>query len=705
MPKLLQGCRKCNVNGSNINKRVGFINSCMKKIYTHILICFALGASHFTFAQLENYDSLVSQYLTQAPESGFFNFQTPNLIPPGGLYQIYVDSTGDADNTMELIMHHKDSIIFYDHYKYKQRYKGLDVEGAGCIEHFDRNGSLASVNVKLATQLSLDVRPDISAESIMTYLIDHLGSEVELAWEDSTSEAKIQQRFNDPNASYYPQPELLLAIDNYRDVHEEIPGSRYTLAYKIKTVTLNPYESKVYYLDANTGDILKVRGDGRRTYGTCGAYGYGTNNSVDHKWFGGLSWHYRLIALDDTHNFRTRKEATTFWAQSWVDLFIPTLWGANNTSWGNSYLTETSAHYFTQVSWDYYRDVFQRNGIDGFSRFLQIRTQLLDTNSFYGFDSSFFPEPRLTFGKHDIYDHTFEPSVVAHEYTHGITQFTCNLVYEYESGALDESFSDIMGIVIHAKQLDNNVTDWIIGNHVATLPTRSLISPNSAGRHWLGTYDANNNPEFGLGQPDTYLGTHFYNDTDFVDGGGVHINSGVQNHWFYLLSEGGTGTNDLGDYFAITGIGREDATKLLYLAHTSYLMSAAQFTDARQATIQAAINIFGWCSQQHKSTVDAWYAVGVGNHSGCPSLGVEESHASFSIYPNPAQSSFSISTEGLNLQENINIYSISGTLVKTIRLSHTMNIDISDMAPGVYIVRTHINDTMVSRKLIIQSNE
>ncbi|MFK8039423.1 MAG: M4 family metallopeptidase [Crocinitomicaceae bacterium] len=677
----------------------------MKRFFTLSIGITCLFFSSTAVAQLENYDTLISQYLTAPPESGFMLFQTPNYFPIGGLFQLYKDSTNDVDNDMEMVSYHTDSLIYFNHVKYKQTYKNLDVEGAGLIEHFDRDGSLSFTNAKLAVQLDMDVKADISSENIMSNLIDQLGSEVEYAWDDSIHEAAIQSRFNNPNATYYPTPKLLLAIDNYKDVLYEIPANRYTLAYKIKVVTLNPYEIKEYYLDANTGDIIKVRSNTRKTYGTCGAYGYGTNNSIDHKWFGGLSWHYRLIALDDTHNFRTRKEATTFWGELWEEMDIPTLWGANNTSWGNGDLTETSAHYFTQTAWDYYRDVFSRNGLDGLSSFLQIRTQLLSEDSFYAFDSDIFPHPRLTFGKTGIYDHCWEPSIVAHEYTHGITQFTCNLVYEYESGALDESFSDIMGITIQAKELDNNVTDWNIGNHVATLPQRSLSAPNSAGRNWTGNFDSSGEPIFGSGQPDTYLGTFFFDDTDFVDRGGVHINSGVQNHWYHILANGQTSTNDLGDYYHVTGIGMDDASSIIYLAHTSFIMSASQYTDNRVATIQAAIQLFGWCSQQHKSTVDAWYAVGVGDHSGCAPLGIEESIQSISIYPNPASTVFSISTEGLNVTDDVRIYSISGNLVKTINSSSTMSIDISDLSSGIYIVRLNVNDRVKSRKLIIKNYE
>src|SRR5690554_259192 len=89
------------------------------------------------------------------------------------------------------------------------------------------------------------------------------------------------------------------------------------------------------------------------------------------------------------------------------------------------------------------------------------------------------------------------------------------------------------------------------------------------------------------GQPHTYQGQYWYNGT--ADYGGVHTNSGVQNYWFYLLSEGGNGQNDNGDYYYIVqGIGKEKASRIAYKALTSILQNSSQYSDAREATITAA---------------------------------------------------------------------------------------------------------------------
>lgn len=115
-----------------------------------------------------------------------------------------------------------------------------------------------------------------------------------------------------------------------------------------------------------------------------------------------------------------------------------------------------------------------------------------------------------------------------------------------------------------------------------------------------------------------YEGTNWY-DLDactpilFNDYCGVHTNSGVLNFWFYLLSDGGTGTNDNSHAFDVTGIGIEIASKIAYQAERYYLAPSSDFFDARDATISAAIDLFGNNNCEEIAVTDAWHAVGVGS--------------------------------------------------------------------------------------------
>jgi len=193
--------------------------------------------------------------------------------------------------------------------------------------------------------------------------------------------------------------------------------------------------------------------------------------------------------------------------------------------------------------------------------------------------------------------------IIGHEFSHLVTERNGNGVLEYlgESGALNESFSDILGISI--LKYTTGYNDWLLGSDLMIYVSnmRSMLNPN--------------NGEDGLKpQPDTYGGQYWANTQDkLTDNGGVHTNSGVQNHWFYLLSEGGSGTNDINNTFNVTGIGIEKAVQIAYRNLIYYLTPEATYEDARNGSIQAAIDLYGEDSQEHQSVMNAWYAVGVGN--------------------------------------------------------------------------------------------
>ena len=112
------------------------------------------------------------------------------------------------------------------------------------------------------------------------------------------------------------------------------------------------------------------------------------------------------------------------------------------------------------------------------------------------------------------------------------------------------------------------------------------------------------------GHPDTYMGDYWYYGSD--DNGGVHINSGVQNYWFYLLCEGGSGQNDSANYYNITAIGIDKAAAIAYRNLTVYLGPNSNYEDARFYSIQSAVDLYGSCSNEVVQVTNAWYAVGVG---------------------------------------------------------------------------------------------
>ncbi len=245
-------------------------------------------------------------------------------------------------------------------------------------------------------------------------------------------------------------------------------------------------------------------------------------------------------------------------------------------------------HYGAISTYDYFLKQHNRNSIDN-------KGYKLTNIVHYGqnFVNAYWDGTKMIFGDGD---NKIGPlvslDIIGHEITHGLTSNTANLLLENESGALNESFSDIFGVIIDFYTRPNQA-NWTVAEEVSPL-IRSLENPS-----------INNDP-------DTYYGKNWkpIGGTDF---GGIHSNNGVQNHWFYLLVNGGVGINDKNDTFNVEGIGIEKASKIVFRNLVYYLYPQSNYSDARIGSIKATEDLFGGCSKEVESVTNAWYAVGVGN--------------------------------------------------------------------------------------------
>ena len=200
----------------------------------------------------------------------------------------------------------------------------------------------------------------------------------------------------------------------------------------------------------------------------------------------------------------------------------------------------------------------------------------------------------LTIGGQTVDFFSAALDIVAHELTHGVTEYTSNLIYRNESGALNEAFSDIMGTSVEFFYQPPGTgilqADYLVGEDVFRPGgIRSMANPGA------------------FGDPDHYSRRF----TGPEDNGGVHINSGIANQAFYLAVEGGTNrTSGL----AVQGVGaanREQIERVFYRAFTQMLPADATFAVARAATIQSARDQFGANSAAERAVTQAWTAVGV----------------------------------------------------------------------------------------------
>jgi bacillolysin len=659
---------------------------------TKFITLIFIAMAKMSVGQYQQYVQYITPYLTAPIESGYFYLNTPNNFQAGALYQIYRLNAPDLDNNMLLVDTHVDELAGFTHYKYQQTYKGIPVEGAGCIEHYDTNGSLSFINAKIVDSIKSDAEPRITPDEAIRNLIKELRKDERnmFAWESEEWEDEIKLDNADSTASWYPTASLIFSVDTMKNMTVVISGSRYTLAYEISITTISPLQTIIYHIDANNGNFLKFHSTSICD-GPSNIIGYGSS-IIDTQWKGGFTQAYILETNDATRVIHTKKNpnGTTVWS------FL------NNTTddddnWGTSFDTECTVHYHVSNSWDYFRNTFNRTGQNNVSREIRVRSQWSDNNA--DFTPQGGSNNMLRFGTTTVGGYYgAEPSVVGHEFTHGVTYHTSNLAYSYESGALNESFSDIFGTVIQAVMMDNGNTDWIQGNFVACTneEMRSLQFPNNLGVH----YDVSG--DVVVGQPDTYNGTFWYAGT--ADNGGVHINSGVMNKWFFLLSQGEQGTNDNNDFYDIQGIGMTRAARISYLAQTSILQNSSQYTDARQATISAAIILFGECSIEHQQTIDAWFAVGIGNLNDCEfTLGLENvAEHDLLIYPNPTSKNLTVELPVLT-SEKIQIFDVSGKLVQEFETDNLITqSDISKLQNGVYTIRFNFDGELINKRLIVQ---
>ncbi len=268
---------------------------------------------------------------------------------------------------------------------------------------------------------------------------------------------------------------------------------------------------------------------------------------------------------------------------------------------------EADAH--ARAGWvdDFYFRVFGRNGMDG--RWIPAVQIVHFCRDFFNafFTDFFFPNFGLMVYGDGIpaisYPFAAGFDVIVHEFTHGVTASTSDLVYFRESGALNEAFSDIMAVVaefLFEPEGDGyGQADWLIGEDVLRGPVfcdsshpnaralRSFIDPEGGGCRY---------------QPSHYVNRYLGDE----DNGGVHINSGIPNHAFYLLSVGGR--HRLSGV-SVPGVGRDKAAAIFYVGFTGCLTPTAVFRDARYCTAQAARQLYG--PAEESAVHRAWDAVGV----------------------------------------------------------------------------------------------
>lgn len=275
-----------------------------------------------------------------------------------------------------------------------------------------------------------------------------------------------------------------------------------------------------------------------------------------------------------------------------------------------------SAHWAAQRLYDLYSEQFDWQGYDDHGSPL---CQYVHYGKEYF--NAVFDQGTVVYGDGGAYNSTAIVSAdyVGHEVTHGVTLHTAGLLYDGESGALNESFSDIFGKVLEHTLVAERHDNWDMFADIyrdSGMSTRSMSNPETVQVPWDKTAETVLRRRGARGQRTVlkslardYLGPYW--SLDIGNGSDLYINAGPQNHWFYLLTNGGSGTNFLGHEYDVVGVGLQSAAAIAWRNLSVYLQPDSDYLDARYGAEQAAIDLFGPGSQENQSVAAAWGAVAV----------------------------------------------------------------------------------------------
>ena len=477
----------------------------------------------------------------------------------------------------------------FTHQKFAQYYKGVRVEHADYTVHA-KGDAIESISGDFEKISDLSITPSVSESSALKRAMAHVGAR-KYMWQ--TGEANA--------TSLRPVGELVVV----RDGRKNAETGPLVLAWKFNVYAAQPISRAYVYVDARSGEVVLTdaiikHAAGTGTFAT--AYS-GSRTFTNSTATGGYSLREGTTRGQGIETYNCRKGNSYTAAVDFID--ADNNWTSaeyNNANFDN---IAGDAQIGAQCTYDYWKNVHSRNSYDNAGAKIKSYVHFDDTPSTAaGYENAYWNGSVMTYGDGAT---RFRPltslDVCAHEIGHAVCENTANLTYSNESGALNEGLSDIWGASVEAYSVAslgvvsggvNAKSTWLIGEEIdkQEVALRSMSDPKS------------------LNQPGYYKGQYWYTGTG--DNGGVHTNSGVLNHWYYILAVGKSGTNEGGNAYSVTGLGLTDAAKVAYRMESVYMVASTTYAQARSYSIQAATDLYGAGSTQVIAVTNAWYAVGVG---------------------------------------------------------------------------------------------
>ncbi|UUV21651.1 M4 family metallopeptidase [Paenimyroides aestuarii] len=583
----------------------------------------------------------------------------------------------DSNHSFELIKKTKDTETGAIHYSYQHFFKGIKVHGDLVFLH-EKQGKINHLNGQLISFKELAVSEKITDTEVVEIARKAFGVN------ESATESAIEK--------YILKKE------------DETQGLVIKLVKKINIRSLYPLKSIDFIIDAQTGELLIERNKVYKadTPSSSATYFRGTKSMTVDSYNGT----YRL--MDNSRNIRTLNGSNLDGQLNSDGSFngFSEYTNATPNFTVNGLKPAVEVHWAMRETYDYYKNIHNRFSFDGNNHIIH---NYYDAGAVLGTDENAAAVDE--FYQNDVYNGMFygkggssmhpvvSLDIAGHEFSHMVISRNGNggLDYENESGAINESFADIFGTAIEFYVNDN--PNWTIGEGVF----KNNVSPN----YFRSMNNPNNTPVSAgaPNQPDTYKGTYWQKTTNnpnaYNDYGGVHINSGVGNHWFYLLSMGGNGTNDLGNAYYVNPITIQKAEKIAYRALTNSLSPSATYMDFYNATKIAAETLYGLHSNEWDEVVNAWYAVGIGDAPA--STKNIEMQSKLAIYPNPVGNDYFIIESQLANETTFEMFDITGKkIIASQILGSKVTIPTAGYQAGIYLLKFKSNAGEYSHKLIIK---
>ena len=490
--------------------------------------------------------------------------------------------------------------------KFQLFHQGLKVEFATYSLH-SKAGILKSMSGEMYSLENVNTAPTLSNAQAF-----------EMALKQTGATSYLWQNEAESTAMNYEKPEGELVLLPIMNLDLQKGESNLRLAYKFDIYATAPLSRGDLYIDAVTGEKLfynatikhlGAHSNGSKSTRTEGqiqnknaafvaanaATRYSGTQVIETTLSGSSYILADALRGNGIQTFNSQRQAT-YVGVNFTDANND--WTAaefNNTNKDNGAL---DAHWGAEKTYDYFKNIHNRNSFNNAGAIIKSYVHYnLVAAGYPDNNNAFWNGSVMTYGDGGagVFDILTALDVAGHEIGHAVCSNTANLTYQNESGAMNEAFSDIWGASIEYNAAPAKQT-WLIGEDIERrtghLSLRSMSNPNVEG------------------QPDTYKGTYWYTGT--ADSGGVHTNSGVLNFWYYVLSIGKSGTNDIGNAYNVTGITIAKAQKIAYRMESVYLTANATYATARTAGIQSATDLYGAGSAEVIATTNAFYAVGVG---------------------------------------------------------------------------------------------